>query len=318
MDIRQLRYFVRIAETGGFGKAAAELRIAQSALSYQIRQLEQELHVTLFDRHRTGVSLTEAGRAVLERANAVFQELNALRADASAHARYPSGQVSFAAPPSVARVLAPQVVERFRTLYPDVRLAMREASREFLPGLILQLQVDLVLLYEMPNSPQLTATPLLYDRLCLVGSPALPQPPPEVTLAEIADLPYVMTSMTFGWRTRFEKALADRNLRLFVRAEVDSLSVMKELIGRGFGYSALPRSAVHAELRRGELWAMPLPVIVVPTTLTLVTGSHHAVSVAARELRRLIIEEAARLAAEGWGHPGGFAQDATIQELDRG
>ena len=74
MDLKQLRYFARIAEFGSFTRAAAELRVAQSALSYQVGELEAELGVVLLNRHSRGVSLTEAGASVLERAHRVGVE----------------------------------------------------------------------------------------------------------------------------------------------------------------------------------------------------------------------------------------------------
>jgi len=211
--------------------------------------------------------------------------------------------VSFAAPPSVARVLVPQVIERFRQLYPDVRLSMREGYTAPIHEWLWQGQVDLALLYDVDEMPQLETMALLPDRMYLIGSRRLPSPSrggPSV--AELCDMPLVMTSTGYGWRRRLEKALADRDARPYVRAEVESLAVIKELVIRGFGYSVLPKSAVHAELVRGDLWAMPIPELELPATLMLLKVAQRPLSLACGELQRLLVEEVAKLAREGWGH----------------
>lgn len=296
IDIRQLRYFARVAELGSFSRAAAELRIAQSALSYQIGGLEDELGVTLLNRHRRGVTLTEPGRSVLEHAQRVMLELSELRVDAGARAQYPSGHVLFAAPPSVARVIAPQVIERFRKKYPDVRLSMREGTADVIYDWLTKAQIDLGLMYDLQATPDVQTAALVEDRMYLIGSARLPKPRGRcLPIAVLKDLPLVLTSTAHGWRRRFEKALAERDMQPNILAEVDSLSVIKELIKRGFAYSFLPRSAVHLELQSRELWAMEAADLSPGATLMLVSAANRAPSLATQELRSLIVEEARRL-----------------------
>jgi len=304
LNFRQLSYFVRIAELGSFSRAAAELRIAQSALSYQISQLEDELRVQLLVRSGRGASLTEAGRSVLDHARNVIRELNELRADAGSSAQFPSGHVAFAAPPSVARILIPPVIERFRADYPDVRLSMREENADAIYDWLLKGEIDFGLIYDFPETSELESIPLLSDRMCLVGAPSLPRPAAsDISAAGLETLPLVVTSTRYNWRRRLEKALVERNLALNIQAEVDSLSVIKELVRSGFGYSFLPASVLYFELREESLWAMPVPDLPLSSTLILLRVKHRAPSLAGNELKRLLVEEARRLSASGWGMP---------------
>jgi LysR family nitrogen assimilation transcriptional regulator len=127
MDSRQLRYFARIVSLGSFTRAAADLCIAQSALSYQIAHLEDELGVSLLERHSRGVVATDAGRTLLNRAHNVVRELDAIRAEMSNHGQHVLCKASLGAPPSVARMLAPPLAVRFHAEAPEARLAVREA-----------------------------------------------------------------------------------------------------------------------------------------------------------------------------------------------
>lgn len=297
MDLKQLRYFARVAEFGSFTRAAAELRVAQSALSYQVGELEAELGVVLLNRHSRGVSLTEAGASVLERAHRVMQEASDLRTDAISRSRYPSGQIAFAAPPSIARVIAPDVIETFRLQYPQVRLTMREETVDVIYDWLLKEQVDLVLLYDRAGAAAVQTEVLVTDTLHLVGSPAIVRPH-EVSVDVLAATPLVMTTAAYGWRRLVEHGLHEFNLKPTVRAEIDSLSVIKELVMRGFAHAVLPRSAIYTELLDRSLWAMPICGLSLQSKLIMVRLKHRALAPASEALAELIRHKAATLLTE--------------------
>ena len=301
MDIKQLRYFARIAELGSFSKAAADLRVAQSALSYQIRKLETELQVSLLARHARGVVLTQAGTVVMERVQNIGHELDQIRATVSIE-QAATGHISFAVPPSVTPVLAPQVVERFSQLYPQVRLMVREAKMAFIYDLLFQHEIDFAIFNDPGNNPDLVATPLIADALHLIGARGAVRPPGKCcSITDLHDLPILLPSKTYVWRRRLENAFHDRGAVLKLKAEVDSLVLIKELVTRGFGYTVLPRSVVYNELARAEFWAMPIHDIASTDMLALVRLKHRKLSLAGLELQRLLLEEAAKLASAGWG-----------------
>ncbi|MGI6853811.1 LysR family transcriptional regulator [Mesorhizobium sp. 1B3] len=300
MDLKQLRYFVRVAELASFTRAAADMRIAQSALSYHISTLEAELGVGLLDRHSRGVTLTEAGRSVLAHAHRVLQGANDLKADAFSHTRFPSGHIVFAAPPSIARALAPSVIERFRAEYPQVRLTMREETVDVIHSWLLTEEIDLGMAFDPPNLSTVEPELLLVDHLHLVGAnrTALPD---DLSIPELASLPLVLTTTSYGWRRRLERALQEHDLKPTIRAEVDSLSVIKELMVRGFGYTVLPQSAISQELQSGALWALPITGLKLDTSLMMVRLKRRALTLAAEALCVMIRAEALRLTEKASG-----------------
>jgi LysR family transcriptional regulator, nitrogen assimilation regulatory protein len=287
VDLKQLRYFARIAEFGSFTRAAAELHIAQSALSYQVGELEAELGIALFNRHSRGVTLTDAGSAVLERAHRVMQEANDLRADAYSRSRYPFGDIAFAAPPSIARVIAPDVVEHFLLEYPQVRLSMREETVDVIYDWILKEQVDVALLYDRADAAAVQIDVLHTDRLHLVGSSKLERPV-KLTVDVLAGMPLVVTTTAYGWRRMLALGLHEFDLKPTIRAEIDSLSVIKELVIRAFGYAVLPRSAIQTELLSNQLWAMPIPELSLETKLMMVRLKERPITPAGEALAELI------------------------------
>src|SRR3954469_10734762 len=122
MDLRQLTTFVQVADLGSLSKAAERLRIAQPALSRQIRLLEEELKVTLFTRHGRGMVLTPAGELLRGRASGILRQVEEARADLMEEAGAVRGRVVFGMPPTVGDVLATRLIERFLALHPEVRL----------------------------------------------------------------------------------------------------------------------------------------------------------------------------------------------------
>lgn len=300
MDLKQLRYFVRVAELASFTRAAAELHIAQSALSYHVGTLETELGVGLLDRHSRGVTVTEAGRSVLAHAHRVLQEANDLKADAFSHTRFPSGHIMFAAPPSIARTLGPSVIERFRAEHPQVRLTMREETINVIHGWLLTEEIDLGVVFDPPSLPTVEPELLLVDLLHLVGSNQTAFPT-HLSVSELATLPLVLTTTSYGWRRRLERALQEYDLKPTIRAEIDSLSVIKELVMRGFGYTVLPQSAISQELRSGELWSLPIDGLKVETSLMMVRLKRRTLTLAAETLCAMIRAEAAHLSSTSSG-----------------
>jgi DNA-binding transcriptional LysR family regulator len=126
MDLRELRYFVALAEERHFGRAAERLYIAQSGLSRAIKRAEEELGVTLFSRTRRQVELTTAGVALFERAHDVLRSFEEVQATAEAARDGMVGTLSVATSPVARYQVAPPILTRFTSTYPDVRLTRRE------------------------------------------------------------------------------------------------------------------------------------------------------------------------------------------------
>ena len=134
MNLKQLEYFVNVAELGSFSKAALILNIAQPALSRQVRLLETDLHVTLLMRNGRGVVLTEAGQRLFDHSVGILQLVSRVREDIQATREEPAGRIVVGLPPSMARLLTLPLVDSFRRTLPQARLAIVEGLSSISPN----------------------------------------------------------------------------------------------------------------------------------------------------------------------------------------
>ncbi|MGF1515639.1 MAG: LysR family transcriptional regulator [Elainellaceae cyanobacterium] len=188
MELRELRYFVAVAETLHFGRAAERLHITQPALSRQIRALETELGVQLFQRTKRSVQLTLAGQTFLEKARQVLHHAEQAVLTTQSVARGETGQLRIGFTPSALRQLVPRVVRVFRNRYPDVQLTMMQRCTEDQVAAFRANQIDVGFLYPPLADERLVTTPLLKETLVV----ALPQDHPltrheALKLSELAN-----------------------------------------------------------------------------------------------------------------------------------
>ncbi len=174
MELRQLRYFVRIVETGSMGRAALDLNIGVSALSQQIARLENELAIRLLQRTSRGVTPTSAGLAFYSQAQLALRHAD----DAILAAREArlSGHVSVGMAPSTASVLGVPFINAMRESYPDVRLHLVESLSGNLERMINTRQLDLAIVFQQEKILRWSARPVLEERLFLIGTHALLAP----------------------------------------------------------------------------------------------------------------------------------------------
>ena len=132
MDLRQLEYFVRVAELGSFTRASSVLRVAQPALSRQVRALEVELRQTLFERNGRGVTLTDAGRLLLAHGRGILQQVARARQELDEQRGAAAGALSIGLPPSLSRTHTAPLVEGFRARFPRATLTVLEGLSTYM------------------------------------------------------------------------------------------------------------------------------------------------------------------------------------------
>jgi LysR family nitrogen assimilation transcriptional regulator len=275
MDLRELRNFMRVARAGSVSRAAEELRLAQPALSRQIRKLEHELGVTLFARHGRGVRLTAAGSLLLERAEAithlVHQTSQEIRDDRAAL----GGRVTVGVPPAAGRLIVPPFVAQFQKAWPKIALHMREGVTSSLQEWLLEKRIDIAILHNPPHLEALDIRPILTERMLVIG----PGPRHAKAAAaqatfrirDLADLPLILPSMAHNNRRMVEQAALEHDVRLRIKTEVDSVSFAKAMVEQGMGYTILTYAAVQDEVTRKQLAAYPIVRPTLSTRVTIVT-----------------------------------------------
>lgn len=243
MELRQVRYFVRVAELGSMGRAAADLGVVTSALSQQISRLESELSTRLLQRTSSGVVPTDAGLAFLRQAQLMLRHADAA-VQAAQQSRL-SGQVSIGLAPTTASVLGLPLVLAMRERYPDVRLHLVEALSGYLTSMLNARQIDLAILFRTDAARRWSVLPLLDERLFVIGLESMPGMPaqPRVRLQRLADLPLVLPSGPHGLRAAIDAAFATAGVRPNVVAEIDSLAMLMDTVRAGLCATIQPGAA---------------------------------------------------------------------------
>ena len=249
MDLKQLEYFVRVAELGSFTRASISLDIAQPALSRQIRLLEVELHQNLLTRNGRGAIPTEAGKLLLEHGRGILHQVALTREELSASRGSLAGKVSIGLPPSLSKLITVPLVQQFLKYLPQAQLTLTEGfSLQMHEGLRVG-NLDMAVLYNPDQSSDLEMSTLHEDELCLI-SPAAPDSDgkrrgtskkiPGVTLREVAELPLILPSRPNAFRILLEGEMMTIGRRPNVILEVDGLNAILNLVKEGMGHAVLP------------------------------------------------------------------------------
>ncbi|MEU8232685.1 LysR family transcriptional regulator [Actinoplanes sp. NPDC048967] len=244
MELRQLTYFEAVARHGGFTRAAEQLRVAQSAVSAQIRALEAELGTALFARTTRRVALTEAGELLLTRCRRVFGELDGARTDLAELAAVLHGRVTLGSMAVRGGYDLPAALAGFHTRFPGVSLALRTGLIAELLALLDAGVVDLVLGPVHDDLPaRFTARRLVDEQVVL----ALPPGRAAVReLAEVRDEPFVCLPAGSGLRAILDRAAAAAGFEPRVQFETHSAASIRELVGAGLAVALLAHSATVA------------------------------------------------------------------------
>ncbi len=256
MELRQLRYFVRVAQLGSMGRAAADLGVVTSALSQQISRLESELSTRLLVRSATGVLPTDAGLAFLRQAQLALRH-----ADDAVHAAQQqrlSGHVSVGLAPTTGAVLGLPLMQALRVRYPGVRLHLVESLSGHLADMLNARRLDLAVLFKADDARHCSVVPLLSERLFLFAAPTLPGLAPglkadgRVKLSSLAALPLILPSGSHGLRSTLDAAFTAARVVPQVVAEIDSLAMLMDAVRAGLGATVQPGAAV-ARAGAGDL-----------------------------------------------------------------
>jgi LysR family transcriptional regulator, nitrogen assimilation regulatory protein len=276
MELKALKNFIHVARAGSVSQAAEEMRLAQPALSRQIKKLEHELGVPLFTRHGRGVRLSAAGSLLLERAEAITQLAHQTGEEIRERRSPPSGRITLGVPPAAGRLLVPPFVRRFQRTWPHTTLHIREGVSNSLQEWLLEKRIDIAILHNPPHLEALEIRPLLNERMLVVGPPARllggRQMRASFRVRDLAGLPLILPNMAHSNRRLVEQAALEHGIRLHIRIEADSVAFAKAMVERGLGFTILTYAAVQDELRRKALTAYPIARPAIYTKVTIVTS----------------------------------------------
>ncbi|MFM0515894.1 MULTISPECIES: LysR family transcriptional regulator [Caballeronia] len=271
MDIRELRSFIYVARAGSFSRAAAELYIAQPALSRQIAKLEEEIGVELLARHGRGVRLTAAGARLLERAEMISNMVSETGEHVRATADEERGYLAVGLPPTMGALIGAELVRDFREVYPRVALHIREGQSSSLQEWVADRRVDLAVVYNQPPLDAFQVRPLYSEPMILIAPPGTPIPKDGFQIRDLASLPLILPGMPHSNRRVIEHAAVQNSIRLRVELEVDSVALTKKLVKAGVGYSILTSIAIRDEVASGDLVAEAITRPSIRSTVAITT-----------------------------------------------
>ncbi|MDR7149021.1 LysR family nitrogen assimilation transcriptional regulator [Hydrogenophaga palleronii] len=277
MDLKQLAYFVRVAELGSFTKASQALDVAQPALSRQVRLLEVELRQNLLVRNGRGATPTEAGRLLLEHGRGILHQVERAREELGRVRGSLAGRVAIGLPPSLARVLTVPLTRAFRQQLPEASLSISEGLSATMQEWLATGRLDIAVLYNALPAPEIEITPLRDEDLFLVqkrpAGLAEEPPAPPIPLAEVAKLPLVIPSRPNAIRMHVESEMANIGCRPQVVLEIDGVSAILDLVADGAGAALLSRNAVASSIRPSAYLTRPICDPPLRTRVCLATSS---------------------------------------------
>lgn len=254
MELRQLEIFRALAEELHFTKAAARVHCVQSNVTTQIRALENELGIRLFDRLAKRVVLTDAGRRFLPYAERVLSTVEEGRAAVGENAT-PCGPLRIGTPESVLTYRLPRILGRFRKLYPKVELSFRPYVDVGLVPLLESGELDLaVWMEDAIRHDRLKAIRLRSERLVFIVAPKHPLAAKKrVTPHDLAGQTLLLTETGCSYRTQLDQLLSLMSIHPESITEFSSVEAIKECVSLGMGLSLLPEVVVDRELARRQL-----------------------------------------------------------------
>jgi LysR family nitrogen assimilation transcriptional regulator len=267
MDLRQLRYFAQVVESGSFSKAANQLHVAQPALSQHVRHLEEELGVVLLHRSSQGVKTTEAGDRLMGHAKRILADFAGITDSVRGKSVAPRGVVRFGMPGTVGELLAVPLIEAAKARYPDIRIRVVEAMSGYILDWLKRGDLDLAMIYATSDPRGLVVHHGLSEEICLFAcrklAAANPLAGPTVALEVAAQLPLIVPGLGHGLRELIETVAADQGVDIVPAIEIDSYAQIKRLALRGLGFGILPMMAVGEETRTGDfqVWRFTPPGI---------------------------------------------------------
>ncbi|HEY5676765.1 MAG TPA: LysR family transcriptional regulator [Myxococcales bacterium] len=276
MELHQLQCFVDVVEKGGFRRATAGLEMTQPALSYQIKQLEDELGVALFHRRAGGVAPTEAGRVFLEHARAVIAAVR--EAHRAIHdMAEPSAELRIGCLPCIGTYFIPDVIQELQARHPTVRPKLCYGDSAGLLEVLIAGQLEAALVADAPPDPRVRQEIVMQDRISLISGPGHPfHRRPSVAVQEVKDVQLVMLSTKSSTGALIRRYLDAQGVNVQPVLSSDDPETLKMLVEEGMGATLLPDMATRAEVVAGggcgPLWRSAVEPLLIRNVI-LVTRS---------------------------------------------
>jgi LysR family nitrogen assimilation transcriptional regulator len=300
MNLKQLKYFLVIAEMGSMSAAARTLYVAQPALSLQIANLEAELAVALFTRSVKGVSLTGAGEKLIDHARTITRQVEAAKDHVGSDEFSPQGEVRLVIDGSKAYTLLAPLLKRCMTQYPNIQLSVSDAMSTHAAQTLAEGKVDMALIPGAEDLTGVEVTPLYREPLHLIGRNLTDEDGNGcIECSKLHQFPLVTPNKGFNLRHHLDEAALQTQQLLNIKYQQDTGLSLRCLTYNGMAYAVLPLDVMSAELKLGELCALKIVNPSIERVHSLVQLSKQAPSHAMQAVARLIKDLVEDLCIDG-------------------
>ncbi len=289
MDLLQLEHFLAVVEEGTFTRAAERVSRTQPAVSQSIKKLEEEVGAPLFARDANEVSLTEAGKLLLDYARNVVRARDEVMRGMGALKSLKSGSLTIVAHESAAVYLLPAPLRTYLHRYPDVKVGIYRSRLTEIPRQVMDREVHLGFVKDDPGFHELHAVEVHADEMVLVASPRHPLVGrASVSLRDLGEESFVMHHLCSTTEQKILRLFEQYQTTCRIVAELWSFENIKTFVQADVGLGIVPRITVAAELREGTLVRIPVAELHMPRRTLMIYRDQGYVSDAARELIRIV------------------------------
>lgn len=300
MDLRQLRYFDAIFEHGTLTQAAANLRVAASALSHHLANLEAELGVELFERRARGMDPTAAGYRLHEHTKAILKALAAAEADIRQAGGKISGTVSIGMAYSAVKAIGVDLATRVLNDYPDVELALSESLSGATLVHLMASEVDLALVYNPPADTALRTRPVLEERMVLVGKrEIIGDSTDPITFDQLLELPMILLRQGVSARAIMDDVSLLKKIESRAKLQMNSVQAIAGSLEAGLGCLIGTKLFMQDQLERGTVHSRPIIEPELSRKLYLCELSSRPPTFALEAIEKLILELIRNAVLEG-------------------
>jgi DNA-binding transcriptional LysR family regulator len=270
MELQALRYFVEVARQGGFTRASEALHVTQPAVSKMVKALEEELGTPLLLRDPRRVTLTEAGRIVLERAQAVLDSLRVLEEDVVELAALRRGRLRLGTPPVVSVTYLPPLLAEFHRAYPAIALELREEGSHRIEELVRSRELDVGTVVLPTDEQEFAVMPLARDELRVVLHPAHPLARRQtLALRELEHTPFILYRPEFALHGHILDACKRAGFEPSVVGQSAHWDFIVAMVAANLGAAFLPRTLCR-QLDRRQVRTLRLSGARIPADVALI------------------------------------------------